>query len=396
MEKNIQLMILISTLFLFCGCNSSTERSDSKINVDIKNYIIIDREDLSRETFFLSDIITDYSIVKLETNNNCLVGSVDKIVVQNDRIYILDKKTQSIFVFDIKGKFLFKIRYKGRGPFEYLAIYDFAVHKEIIVLDGQKKRLFFYNHDGKALEENVLPFYVDHLEVISDQLFAFTGSAREDRLIIWDRESKTIKAKYFAYSNKNSVRGLKPFDCYQNSVLYTRPFNDTILSINQDGVFKKVFIDYGEYKVTDSKLYIEPIFHTTEARPECMTGTRWFTETDSFIYFVFDYNELNPQSPYYVLFCKETGSNLIYANQSIIDDVLFGLYAPQIRSATKDGKFIFSVSSLEIVQSVKRMEDENLSKYKKQNIETFKILSAEVKETDNPLIIFYNFKKSMK
>ena len=53
-----------------------------------------------------------------------------RIIFLNNLLYISDKLTNTLFVFDNTGKFIRVISNKGNGPGEYINITDFAVNPE--------------------------------------------------------------------------------------------------------------------------------------------------------------------------------------------------------------------------------------------------------------------------
>lgn len=87
-------------------------------------------------------------------SNEVLLGRVERVIIYNDRIYILDNEPK-IVCFNMKGKALFTIDGRGAGPTEYQNLKDFAIDgdsKKIIAFDNEKRALFFYElSSGKYL-----------------------------------------------------------------------------------------------------------------------------------------------------------------------------------------------------------------------------------------------------
>ena len=62
----------------------------------------------------ITNFFNAYHTIALETTPNNLIGGIDKIVLQNEHIYILDKKQATIFIFTHNGKYQNKIANQGR------------------------------------------------------------------------------------------------------------------------------------------------------------------------------------------------------------------------------------------------------------------------------------------
>lgn len=74
--------------------------------------------DLTNNNICYSSTLYDtISYIKLETNPNCIIGVMDKLIFINNKFVIVDKSVaKSIFLFDSNGKFINKIGATGRGP----------------------------------------------------------------------------------------------------------------------------------------------------------------------------------------------------------------------------------------------------------------------------------------
>ncbi|MGF7081126.1 6-bladed beta-propeller [Mucilaginibacter sp. UYCu711] len=96
-----------------------------------------------------SDFFTEVNYIPLETTDQSLFGSINKLVVTDDYFIILDRNTRSILIFNKNGKFHAKI--KGT---DNLPIWDFSVNrfaKEIRYSRDQYKTYTFCDFDGKTL-----------------------------------------------------------------------------------------------------------------------------------------------------------------------------------------------------------------------------------------------------
>jgi hypothetical protein len=131
--------LIASILLFFCSCNRHTSE-----NFVDELYIDLDRN----EKLLASDFIEKADVIKLETNESCLIGEISKIQYIDDRIYILDMLSNALFVFNKEGGFEDKFHKPGNGPGEYTLIMDFLVHNDrIYILDYSKMCILEYDQN---------------------------------------------------------------------------------------------------------------------------------------------------------------------------------------------------------------------------------------------------------
>ncbi len=149
--KKTAPLICYMLLQLLSSCNSDS------INEEQSIYTI----DLSRNNEITgSDFSTSISkTIKLESSSNSIFGSISKIAISNNKIYIFDNfNTQEILVFDIDGKFIHSLYQIGRGPGEVAYPKDFVIDKDgnIHVFDQIKHSVKVYNSNGNIIDINSL------------------------------------------------------------------------------------------------------------------------------------------------------------------------------------------------------------------------------------------------
>ncbi len=135
---HLHLLLLLFIIFFSCCGNNKKQELVNKIHFKKGNINI-------SESF-------DFSFVRLETHDECLIGHLSDVEVFENRIFIHDfYKTQSLFVFDTNGQFITKISSSGSNFDEYNELANFALDKEnrkIIICDGRKQRLMFFDLDN--------------------------------------------------------------------------------------------------------------------------------------------------------------------------------------------------------------------------------------------------------
>ena len=117
MGRKIFCCFLLAGLLLACR-TSETKESDVPV---------LDWENGLAEAGPLTP--TDIEYIPLETKDDCLIGSIDKIIYNDGTYFISDNQQNRIFLFGDKGEHLFTLDKIGKGPGEYIDIWDFDVDK---------------------------------------------------------------------------------------------------------------------------------------------------------------------------------------------------------------------------------------------------------------------------
>ncbi len=128
------------------ACSSKPHQTGSSKEFEIS---IKDNPSVSNWDDFLSDVY----FIPLETSNDAILSRIDKIIIANNRIFIMCKKT-GIYIYDIKGKIINNICKEGKAPFQVNHLFDFSLSTEgnIYVLDNGK--LLVFDKDGTPISES--------------------------------------------------------------------------------------------------------------------------------------------------------------------------------------------------------------------------------------------------
>ena len=98
--------------------------------------IQVDVDQVSREYDFSPFLEDGMKMIKLETNDSCLVSKIGQFAYVDDILYVADELEQTVFLFDSRGKFLKRVGKKGHGPGEYGRLGKFQVKgNQIYILD---------------------------------------------------------------------------------------------------------------------------------------------------------------------------------------------------------------------------------------------------------------------
>jgi hypothetical protein len=205
--------------------------------------IVIDMDSVKRVS---SIEFSDVRYVPLETSDECLIGDASKTLIRNNKIYVADfRSAMALFIFDMNGKFLFKIARRGQGPGEYVTFHDFDIQTngDIYMFDQSKKKFLIYNSTGEYLREIYSDFYFSGFCLVNNRMYwskliehgnMFAG------LAAYDMTNK--KTEFILKDEKNSHKtGIiySNHDFYyspDNTVYYSPQFSEIIYSLGENGV----------------------------------------------------------------------------------------------------------------------------------------------------------------
>ncbi|TKG95445.1 6-bladed beta-propeller [Puteibacter caeruleilacunae] len=196
------------------------------------------------------------TFIPLETNQDCLIGSITDIVVHDDMIYILDYKARRVLAFNDQGKFIGQIGSKGRGPQEYGRPFDifYSEYDDCLkIYDRQKKTILCFSKDGEFLREVKIPVYCRKIVETADAYYAYTGAEPYGRgmntkgvkFFKLSKQGKTVKEIIGEVGTTQGLGGPICVNPVSGNMLFTEGLNYNIYTLVNDEIQKKLTIDFG-------------------------------------------------------------------------------------------------------------------------------------------------------
>ena len=240
---NLSATIFIST-FWFASLNGQTT-----LNISLKSASAIDY----KQVVDLSTI----SYIRLETNDNSLIGN-DFKVRHNDSIVVLI--SNKIIVFSISGKHLFSIDKRGKGPGEYLSLTDIQIinNTNFLILDRRGKKILQIDSNGSTIKTIPIDLHGLAFEFINQSTLAiYSGSdwtdSSKDRLNFFDLKSQKIVKSLFPISQNEYqwryFQGIQNFQKSEEDLFFYMDCKDTIFSVSQDRLQPAIILNFGENKM---------------------------------------------------------------------------------------------------------------------------------------------------
>lgn len=286
-------VVLITLLFVACkGRNDKPmQRSEGTIIEVVPG---------SNEKISLPDIISSYKYIALESLNNNLIGQVDKILSHDDKIFVLDKdRAKAIFVFNNKGKFLYKIANNLGGPEGYSYIQDFDIDDEkgiLHLLDYPKNRMLkFKTSDGSFLEKGAQFDRVDIQEFVYKDGTYFVHSVNScydycSSLVSFSESGEYLGSDLpIANFAKNvQIGGLNAISKNKDRVIVGQYYNDTLYQHVNGSISPLLVVRPKAIDKLDKSLFKHANSNIQKFSNEVHNyyfGPKTLLETDSLIYF---------------------------------------------------------------------------------------------------------------
>ena len=390
------LSIICTFFIFFClSCN----KKKNEIGMNEKNFnlapIIVDISMNSKGVLVFDSLIELKSIVKLETTNENLVGSISNLLFTKNRIIAVDREvSKSITVYDSSGKFLNKVGALGQGPEEYIYMWQASLVDSTCVsimdMQAQKRKVFDLN--GKYISSLDIPYwssYHEFFEDMSSVCFAARGISEVGKkgelptLVICNL-NKDIIFKGFPSEETDHFRitTFDPLKRIGNKIFLNLPYTDTIFQVKPDGIIPYYYLNIeGKTKIELKDKENEDLFdQKINSMPAHFTGD--FVELDD--YAVFYIREPEAKWPRFAIYSKQQKKTYYCSGR---------YYDARLRFFIED-RFYYQGNTLvtPVNASTLLMFKDELYRFcngKKKEIDE---LLSDLTEDSNPVLFFYNIK----
>lgn len=254
----IKKYIILFLIILTFGC---TKKKDSP-KVDV---VKIPKFSKLKELNFSSFIDSSFTVA-LETKKECIIGTIDKIIIHNNHIFILDqRRSKGVFEFTMKGKFIRQYGKLGKGPGEYTSIRTFAINKkrnELVIYNWVKRALLSYNLQGEYLNAKTINFrfnnlavykgnYIMDLHNISNKGLKKESENNDFSLIKMGIKGK-IKSKFLKQAQTlSNLLSSGNISVNEKEVFYNKPYSNIIYKLQDNNVTPYIKIDFEDKPIPE-------------------------------------------------------------------------------------------------------------------------------------------------
>lgn len=251
--KSLACILMLACCLSF-SCRNKKYSAQQNEKIAIQNIKWKQQND-----FEIKDILENIRYILLENKTECLFSEINKLIIENDRIYILDMYgTKSLLVFDISGKFLHKIGGVGEGPGEYTRYINFDVYDDTVyVLDLSNNKMLIFDKNGNYIKFVRSSFKFSDFYILEQKNFLLSlyheDNSNSNKVAVTD-DMKKRETAYFSFptehkDNKGNSRSFQPF---RGKIAYMYPVSDTLYVFNEQGnVENGYFFDFGSQKLPE-------------------------------------------------------------------------------------------------------------------------------------------------
>ncbi len=383
--------------YLYCICFFSCKefhKESSMLAKTAESKILELDIDLDKNKLPLDSLMDFVSYVKLETTGDNLVGAISQILFVKDKIIVVDSDvSKTITVYSESGKYLNKIGKLGQGPGEYAYLGHVALTPDksmVVIVDMGSGYLKYFGFDGSFVKSVKFPFWFSNCEFISDNIIAghYSGgnminknnSSYKPLLIITDLQGNVCSSGFQSYYSKNfTSTTLIPLRKFEDDVIYSPPFSDTIYHVTDKGLDPLYHLKIkGAKQITIDKNITDISLNEYKENNPFFNG-EIIELKDATMFHIFEYY-INWSR--FVIYSKKR--NKVFSCNGTLKNPFFCLFrAPKARY--KDDMVVVNVSSLNVIANSNifyQLGEKNL----------VDALFKDLTEDSNPVLFFYKIK----
>ncbi len=347
-----------------------------------------------KENLALDDYCHDITVIPLETTDSCLLSDISLVYKAGKDLIITSGN--KVFLFDDQGNFIRRIGRKGRGPDEYLFVFNilYRESKQLIYLVDMKK-ILVYDIKGHHIETLDHPSFMKKYHFLNDTVMVADRLREASKekppyiLFFYNDEGKLLKkvpsrlhmtkpeGKLFMYDMAGGIH-------FGNKGLcFIEQYGDTIYRIKENMELQPyAVLHFGKYKFTQDLYYN---WNKYDATGKDRIKINNFYVSGDRIIFNFTYNDDNNNYAISDLKKNRTVYPFIVKNNKRTGGFLFPGSDIMLQPFIGEGYFYTTLSVLD------ERTKQPLLKYagtpeKKERL-------RQMKEGDNPVLIIAYFKK---
>jgi hypothetical protein len=372
--------VVVSIALLILACNNQ----ERKVDNDNLNHI-----DISKLSDSISNHFQKICYLSLEFKKNYPIGDINEVIVVDTSIYILDRKTESIFIYGRSGVFINVIAKHGKGPGEFINIMDFKIYNKNLYALVNRSKLYKYDLNGKLISEiRFQGFYADEFQISKEGILFVSNytnkkTIKDQYSLRLCSEDGEIINSFLPYGKEFYVVIMKPSNqsaILENSFSFILPYGDVIYKITKNKIMQNYLI-ISNYKTLTSRILIDKSISNQQMifNLKNIFDLVTYIETQRFILLQYAVDKDRFTSVY----SKKDNTTFTFDNSKFLISKHFNLF-PEIVGKYEDS-FIGVIPSF-ILTTIKNYGlTENYDKRLSDII-------INTNELSNPILAFYYFK----
>ncbi|MFC0878285.1 6-bladed beta-propeller [Saccharicrinis sp. FJH2] len=381
--KIIYSIVIFCPLLLLSGCNKEYSPNVIEINLGVKP----EKENVYK----YSDFFDSISFYKIPVEEVLLGDMIKKIVKSDELTFVLDHRiAKAVVCIDKDGKIRYVINKIGKGPGEFVKIWNISVCNGILyVYDKTQKKIIQFNAlSGKFIREEKIPFMFRDFVVTDNYTYYLTYPNKKVSHWLYIVNNKTSQIKkelsYKEFPNFNIPERISPFfKLEDNEVILCHSYIETIFKISDDVVMPYIKLNTGSKSLFNHINELEKANKKgrIEIEQKCISSFGDYYENNDFIWF--NFRKANTVAILiHVLINKNNGEVKVMNN---FKNDITNKYSQLFKASGNNAVSILDIGTLFRIKEMEKDEFRIIN----DNKEIFKNLDI----NDNPLIIEYHAKE---
>lgn len=268
MQRNFITIILLTSMLL--SCTTSIKKEENNVEEGNSVEKVIKPLECTQLIKSFDNIIDTAFTIPLEASKGSFIVDIGKILKTSDRKFII-LNTSNILLFDNKGKFLFEIGTMGKGPGEYMKIYDVCLSKNekfIYALDCYN-RVYKYSLEDGSFIEKIVPSWAQDKRTCdgicisnNDGFYLFCSNPKDyrdfdnDFYCMGKFDSKGVLIEELLLRQDFCLNPQRFTQTYDQCT-FIRPLEGerSLLKIKNGNLIPTYLIDFGEKEIPEKYIY---------------------------------------------------------------------------------------------------------------------------------------------
>lgn len=220
-------------------CNCSNPKTETSPNIIYQNQL----QSLQSIPFGDSNYFDTCYFIKPEADSNSFIVEITQMEIFDNKIFIWDRQTEKVSVFNFTGKHLTNFGQKGRAPKEYSSLSGFCIHPHdstIQLFDPLMGSVKKYSLKGEYINSikhtNKDLCFINKAQMLnSDKMFCYYSSNWEGNYVFsvidisdYNQQEPILTYPYQSSKGRSYTLSNQPYVLFNNTITYIKPFSNTI------------------------------------------------------------------------------------------------------------------------------------------------------------------------
>lgn len=304
-------------------------------SLNTNKQLVIGDLDTSEEVVKLAQVIQDYELIPVATNDSIRFSFSAEKIISTDRFYaVLDRiGSRTIILIDKKNNNYKQLGRYGRGPGEYQnpddIVYDYENNNFIAYDRSGSKLIFFNSEDGSFIQERIVPFFFTRFEKHGDYYY-FLMARSEPKLVRVTDDNFNIVGEYINKDVRDFFKPTNSFHKRNDIITLHRTFSSEMIHFKNGSIISKDEIKFESKNLSEDifkELEIEDPQAFLEISPNYNTMFFKLSTGNTHIFFEYFYK----RNKRVVILDKKNNKTLLHKHaEKIYNDITFDREMPEI------------------------------------------------------------------